>query len=89
MRSSYAITKICGVELKSRGIVIRNNFLEYRTNKDTHFARRKYCYALLAMNKANHIFDRLFSCSCSDTICRKSIKKFKKNPIFESLPILY
>ena len=26
--------------LKSRGSVIRNNFLEFRTNKATHFARR-------------------------------------------------
>ena len=36
--------------LKSRGSVIRNNFLEYRTNKATHFARRNDCYALLAIN---------------------------------------
>ena len=68
--------------LKSRGSVIRNNFLEYRTNKATHFARRNDCYALLAINKANHILNRLFSCSFSDTIYRKSIKKNRKKSHF-------
>ena len=38
--------------LKSRGIVIRNNFLECRTIKATHFARRNDFNALLAINKA-------------------------------------
>ena len=47
--------------LKSRGSVIRNYFLEYRTNKATYFARRNDFYALLAINKANHILNRLFS----------------------------
>ena len=60
---------------KSRGGVIRNNFLEYRTNKATHFTRRNDCYALWAIDKANHILNRRFSCSCSDTIYNKSIKK--------------
>ena len=64
--------------LKSRGSVIRNNFLEYRTNKATHFERRNGFYALLAINKANHILNRLFSCSCSDTIYGKIIKKNRK-----------
>ena len=36
--------------LKSRGSAIRNNFLEYRTNKATHFLRRNDCYVLLAIN---------------------------------------
>ena len=36
--------------LKSSGNVIRNNFLEYRTNKDTNFARRNDDYVLLAIN---------------------------------------
>ena len=53
--------------LKSRGCVIKNNFLEYTTNKTASFARRKDCNALLAINKAYHILNRLFSCSCSDT----------------------
>ena len=47
--------------LKSRSSVIRNNFLEYRTNKATHFARQNYLYALLAINKAKHILNRLFN----------------------------
>ena len=42
--------------LKRRGSVIMNNFLEYRTNKATHFARRNDIYALLAINKAKHIY---------------------------------
>ena len=46
--------------LKSRGSVIRNNFLEYKTNKTTHFARRNDVYALLAINKAKLILSRLF-----------------------------
>ena len=33
--------------LKSRGSVIRNNFLQSRTNKATHFKRRNDFYALL------------------------------------------
>ena len=70
--------------LKIRGSVIRDNFLEYRTNKATHFARRNEYYALLAINKAKHILNRLFSCSCSGTIYSKSIKKIRKSPIFES-----
>ena len=45
---------------KSRGSVIRNNLLENRTYKATHFARRNDCYALLAINKANHILKRFF-----------------------------
>ena len=64
--------------LKSRGSVIRNNFLEYRTKKATHFAQRNDFYALLAINKAKHMLNRLFSCSCSDTIYGKSIKKNRK-----------
>ena len=70
--------------LKSKGSVIRNNFLEYRTNKATHFARRNDIYALLAINKAKHILNRLFSCSCSDSIYGKSIKVNRESPIFES-----
>ena len=64
--------------LKSRGSVIRNNFLEYRTNKTTHFARRNDCYALLAINTANYILNLIFSCSCYDSIYSKSIKKNRK-----------
>ena len=38
--------------LKSRASVIRNGFLEYRTYKATHFARRNDCYALLAIKES-------------------------------------
>ena len=43
--------------LKSRGSVIRNNFLEYRTNKATYFARQNDCYALLAIKQIKHSID--------------------------------
>ena len=81
------LTKYAGLScpthfLKSRGSVFRNNFLEYRTNKATRFARRNDCCALLAINKANHILNRLFPCSCSDTIYSKSIKKNRKKVPF-------
>ena len=68
--------------LKSRGSVIRNNFLEYRTKQVTHFAGRNDFYALFATNKAKHILNRHFSCFCSDTSYSKSIKKIEKSPIF-------
>ena len=87
MRSSYAIEKMRGIKLphpflKSRGSVIRNNFLEYITKQATLFARRNDFYALFATNKAKHILNRHFSCSCSDTIYSKSIKKNRKKSHF-------
>ena len=66
--------------LKSRGSVIRNNFLENRTKQAILFARRNYFYALFATNKAKHILHRHFSTTYS-----KSIKNNGKSPIFESL----
>ena len=39
--------------LKSRGSIIRNTFLECRTNKTTHLAQRNDFYALLGINKQN------------------------------------
>ena len=68
--------------LKSRGNVIRNNFLEYRTDKTSDFARRNDFYALLALHNAIHLLNRLSSCSCSDTIYSKSIKKNRKKSHF-------
>ena len=68
--------------LQSRGRVIRNKFLEYRTNKVTHFARRNDCCALLATNKANYLLNRLFSYSCSDSIYSKSMNKNQKKSHF-------
>ena len=53
---------------KSRGSVIRNNFIEYITKQATIFARRNNFNALFNTNKAKHILNRHFSCSCSDTI---------------------
>ena len=64
--------------LKSMVSVIKNNFLEYRTKQATLFARRNNLYALFGTNKAKHILNRLFSCSCSDTIYSKSIKENRK-----------
>ena len=73
--------------LKSRGSVIWNNLLEYRTKQTSFFARRNEFYALFSTNKAKHILNRHFSCSFSDTIYGKSIKKSLKK--FESQPFLY
>ena len=68
--------------LKSRGSVIRNNFLEYRTAQAALFSRRNDFYALFATNKAKHILKRYFSCSCSDTIYSKSLKKNRNKSHF-------
>ena len=68
--------------LKSRGSVIRNTFLEYIPNNATHFARRNDFYALFATNKAKHILNTHFSCSCSDTVYSKSIKTNRKKSHF-------
>ena len=68
--------------LKSRGSVIRNNFLEYRTKQATLFARRNELYALLATNITKPILNMHVSCSCSDTIYRKSKKKNRKKSHF-------
>ena len=64
--------------LKSRGSVISNNVLEYRTKQATPFARRNDFHALFDTNRAKHILNRGFSYSCSDTIYSKSIKKNRK-----------
>ena len=68
--------------LKSMGSVIRNNFLEYRTTQATILARRNDLYALFATNKAKIILNRHLSCSCSDVIYSKSIKKNRKKSHF-------
>ena len=68
--------------LKSRGSVIGNNFLEHRTKQATIFAQRNNFYALFSTNKAKHLLNRHFSCSCSDTIYSKSIKKKRKKSHF-------
>ena len=68
--------------LKSMGSVIRNNFLEYRTTQATLFAQRIDLYALFATNKAENILTRHLSCSCSEIIYSKSIKKNRKKVQF-------
>ena len=68
--------------LKNMGCVIRNNFLEYRTTQATLFARRNDLYTLFATNKAKNILDRYLSCSCSDIIYSKSMKKIRKQVPF-------
>ena len=68
--------------LKSRGSVIRNNFLEYRTKQATFLVRRNDFYALFASNKAKHMLNWYFSCSYSDKIYSKSIKKNRKKSHF-------
>ena len=59
--------------LKSRGSVIMNTFLEYRTKQATLFARRNDVYALFATNKAKPILNMHVSFSCSGTIFRKKV----------------
>ena len=46
--------------LKTRGSVIRNKFLEYRTKQAILFARRNDVYALFATNKANICSNGIF-----------------------------
>ena len=75
--------------LKSRVVLLGLIFLNTELNKLHFFARRKDFYALFATNKAKHILNLHFSCSCSDTIYSKSINKKRKSYIFESLPFLY
>ena len=68
--------------LKSRVIVIRNNFLEFRTKQATLFARRNNLFALFATNTLKHILNRHFSRSCSDTVYSKNIKKNRRKSQF-------
>ena len=42
--------------LKSRGSVIKNNVLEYRTREVIIFALRNVLQTLFAINKTKHIF---------------------------------
>ena len=67
--------------LKSRGSVIRNNFLEYRTKQATLLRDEIICmHCSLQITK--HIFNTHFSCSFSDIIYSKSIKKNRKKVPF-------
>ena len=53
--------------LKSRGSVIRNNFLENRTKQATLLCDEMIFMHCFATNKAKHILSRQFSCSCNLT----------------------
>ena len=64
--------------LKSRVNVMRNTFLECISKQAIFFARRNDFYAFIATKKAKHILNRHVSCSCSDMIYSKSIKKIRK-----------
>ena len=87
VRNSYTFDKIYWVIyathfFKSRGSVIRNLFLEYRTKHVNIFARRNVIFTLFATNEAKNILYRHISSFCSDPIYSKSIKKNHKSPIF-------
>ena len=69
--------------LKSRGTVIRNNFLEYRTNKASHFARRNDYCALLAINKAKHNTIGFFRAPVVAQFIVKYKVKMKKVPFLK------
>ena len=69
--------------LKSRGSVIRNSlFLDTELNKTTSLHGDMLFYTLFSTNKAKYILYRHISCSCSDTIYGKSIKKVDKKSHF-------
>ena len=60
---------------------------ELTRTQATLFAQRNDFYALFATNKAKHILNRCFSCSCSDTLYSKSIKKNRKKSHFRKFTI--
>ena len=57
--------------LKSRGSVIKNNFLEYRTKQATLFAQRNDFNAMFARNKAKHVLIRHF---CAPVVTQFIVK---------------
>ena len=74
--------------LKVGVVLIGIIFLNTELNKPHFFARWNYFYALFATNKAKHILNRQFSCSCNDTIYySKSIKKNRKKSHFGKFTI--
>ena len=76
--------------LKSRGSVIWNNFLEYRTKQATPFARRNDYFAVFATIKAKPTLKKSIFCAPVVTqFIVKVLRKIEKSPIFESLPFLY
>ena len=69
--------------LKSRGSVIRNNILEYRTKQATICARRNDFYALYATNKANIYSIGNFPAPVLTQFIVKVKRKSKKVPILK------
>ena len=68
--------------LKSRGSVIRNNFLVYRTTQAI-LLRDKMIFMHCSLQiKQKNILNKHLSCSCSDIIYSKSIKKNRKKSHF-------
>ena len=63
-------------------VVLLENVHKYRTKQTMLFARQNYFHALCATNKAKRILNGHFTCSCSDTINSKSIKKNRKKSHF-------
>ena len=57
-------------------------FLNTELKKPQILTDEMIIIALLAINKAKHVLNKLFSCSCSDIIYRKSIKKNRKKVPF-------
>ena len=57
-------------------------FLNTELNKPHFLHDEMISNALFATKKAKHILNRNFSCSCSDTIYSKSIKKNRKKVSF-------
>ena len=70
--------------LKNRGSVIRNNFLEFRTKQATFVVRQNdFMHWSLQIKQNIYMYSiGIFSCSCSDTIYSKSMKKNRKKFLF-------
>ena len=68
--------------LKIGGSGINNYLIEYYTRQVNIFARRNVLHTLLAANKAKRTLNRHISCSCSEPIYSKCIKKNRKKSHF-------
>ena len=69
--------------LKSRGNIIRNNFLEYRTKQAILFVRQNDFYALFATNKANIYTIGIFRAPVGTQFIVKYTEKSKKVPFLK------
>ena len=74
--------------LKSRGSVIRNNFLEYSTKKP-HFLRDEMIFMHWTLQIMQNIYSiGIFRAPVMTQFIVKVERKFEKSPIFESLPLV-